>query len=89
MENIGATLLVDDAVMDPHEHELDILTRLDSELPIVDPEVLRLTEQVKPLVDTETLAQLEEGYRAGIARFGARCLAPGHGPITEADVDFH
>jgi hypothetical protein len=49
VENITATLRVDHAEMDPHER--DILTRLDSGLPIVDPEFVRLTEQLKQLVD--------------------------------------
>jgi len=39
------------------------------------------------LVEAPTLARLEQSYRVGLAAWGARCAAPGHGRVTEADIE--
>jgi hypothetical protein len=70
------------------EHDLDILARLDTQLPLLDGEIERIDARLHRLADTKTLADLLNCYRAGLARFGDRCTDPAHGSITPADIEF-
>jgi hypothetical protein len=65
---------------------LDILTRLDAELAPVDPELLALTEEIGWRCNDEERAALNKALRDVVRRFTENLLAPGHGPVTEADV---
>jgi len=48
--------------------QLDVLTRLDTALPITDPTIHELTARLLALVDEDTLRGYDEGYRAGLQR---------------------
>ncbi len=68
------------------EPELITLLRLDGELPMADPVMIALTERAAELADQATVAAAVGSYQAAPKVLGARCLAPGHGPVTAADV---
>lgn len=50
--------------MDPRQ--LDILTRLDTELPVADAELKRLDERLRSLVDEERRSELGSGSAATV-----------------------
>lgn len=69
-------------------NELDALVQLDAGLPVVDPEVGRLTSELQVLLDGPALEELERGYAHGVAVWLNHYMQAGNGTLVEADVAF-
>ncbi|WP_107661247.1 hypothetical protein [Nocardia suismassiliense] len=73
---------------DPAE-AVEILLQLDAQLPSADPEVARLTEQIRAALDPVTLDAVVQAYRAGVLHLFELCVSASAGAaVTEHDIRY-